>query len=93
MITSEAAILAGVIDTAAILQGSTTASGSTQLNNSFGSFVTEGGTGTNTVSLRGLGSQRTLVLLNGQRPGPAGTRGQVGAFDLNTVPGLDHQPS
>ena len=86
MITSESATLAGVIDTAAILQGATVASGSTQLNNSFGSFVTQGGTGTNTVSLRGLGAQRSLVLLNGQRPGPAGTRGQVGAFDLNTVP-------
>ena len=86
VITSEAATLAGVIDTAAMIQGATSASGSTQLNNSFGSFVTEGGTGTNTVSLRGLGSQRSLVLLNGQRPGPAGTRGQVGAFDLNTIP-------
>ena len=86
VITSESATLAGVIDTAGILQGATVASGSTQLNNSFGSFVTEGGTGTNTVSLRGLGSQRSLVLLNGNRPGPAGTRGQVGAFDLNTVP-------
>lgn len=49
-------------------------------------FVTEGGTGTETLSLRGLGANRTLVLLNGRRIGPAGTRGQVSAFDLNIMP-------
>ena len=86
VITSESAVLEGLVDTAEILQGSTMASGSVQINNSFGGFVIEGGTGVNTISLRGLGAQRSLVLLNGQRPGPAGTRGQVGAFDLNVVP-------
>jgi len=40
----------------------------------------------NTVSLRGLGPGRTLVLFNGKRLPPAGVRGQVGAVDLNTIP-------
>lgn len=86
VITSEAATLEGLVDTAELLQGSSIAQGSTQINNSFGNFIVEGGLGANSVSLRGLGAQRSLVLLNGQRPGPAGTRGQVGAFDLNVIP-------
>jgi iron complex outermembrane receptor protein len=86
VITAESSTLEGLVDTAEILQGSSLAQGSTQLNNTFGSFVVEGGLGINSVSLRGLGAQRTLVLLNNQRPGPAGVRGQVGAFDLNVIP-------
>lgn len=77
---------AGQFDTAEFLQTSAAAASSTQINNQFGGFVVEGGTGVQTVSLRGLGANRTLVLLDGQRPGPAGTRGQVGAFDLNVIP-------
>ncbi len=42
--------------------------------------------GVNTLSLRGLGATRTLILLNGRRIAPAGTRGQVGAADLNVLP-------
>lgn len=86
VITSEASTLAGLIDTSEILQSSTIASGSTQINNFFTGFVVNGGPGVNTVSLRGLGSQRTLVLINGRRLNPAGTRGQVAAVDLNTIP-------
>jgi iron complex outermembrane receptor protein len=86
VITAEASTLEGLIDTAEILQGSTVAAGSTQFNNTFGNFVIEGGPGIASVSLRGLGAQRSLVLLNNQRPGPAGVRGQVGAFDLNVIP-------
>lgn len=86
VITAEASTLEGLVDTAEILQGSSIAQGSTQLNNTFGNFVVEGGPGIASVSLRGLGAQRSLILLNGQRPGPAGVRGQVGAFDLNVVP-------
>ncbi|MDP3738258.1 MAG: TonB-dependent receptor [Hyphomonadaceae bacterium] len=86
VITAEAATLEGLVDTAEILQGSSIAQGSVQFNNTFGNFVIEGGPGINSVSLRGLGAQRSLVLLNGQRPGPAGARGQVGAFDLNVIP-------
>ena len=86
VITAESAQLEGLVDTAEILQGSSIANGSVQINNQFGGFVVEGGVGINSVSLRGLGAQRSLVLLNGQRPGPSGTRGQVGAFDLNVIP-------
>jgi len=86
VITAEQSTLEGLVDTGEILQGSTMASGSVQFNNQFGGFVIEGGPGINSVSLRGLGAQRSLVLLNGKRPGPAGVRGQVGSFDLNVIP-------
>lgn len=86
IITSEEATLEGLVDTTEILQGSTIAGTSGQINNFFTGFVTVGGPGVNTLSLRGLGAQRTLVLLNGRRAGPAGARGQVGPTDLNTIP-------
>ena len=86
VITAETQVQLGQVDTAEFLQRSSIAAGSTQINNQFAGFVVEGGTGVNTVSLRGLGSQRTLVVLNNRRPGAAGTRGQVGAFDLNVIP-------
>jgi len=86
VINIKADIAAGQFTTADFLQSTSAAAGSTQINNQFGGFVIAGGTGVQTVNLRGLGSNRTLVLLDGQRPGPAGTRGQVGAFDLNVIP-------
>lgn len=86
VLTAETATLEGLISTADIIQGSSIAAGSVQLNNQFGGYVVDGGLGVNTVSLRGLGDQRTLVLINGRRPGPSGTRGAVGAFDLNLMP-------
>lgn len=77
----------GSIDTASTIQSSSISKGSAQLTSAISSaFVTNGGPGTATVSLRGLGDQRTLVLLNGRRAGPAGVRGAVGAFDLNVIP-------
>lgn len=77
----------GDIDTAATIQSSPIAAGSAQTTSAISSaFVTNGGPGTSTVSLRGLGAERTLVLLNGRRAGPAGVRGAVGAFDLNVIP-------
>lgn len=86
VITAETQAQVGQVSTAEYLQRSSVASGSTQFNNTFNGFVIEGGTGVNSLSLRGLGAQRTLVVLNNRRPGPAGTRGQVGAFDLNVIP-------
>lgn len=85
-INIDADIKTGAMDTADILMGTATASGSTQINGQYGGFIVQGGTGVQSVNLRGLGANRTLVLLDGQRPGPAGTRGQVAAFDLNVVP-------
>ena len=78
----------GENDTAEILQTSSVAAGSVQLTSliTAGGFVTNGGVGAQTISLRGLGAERTLVLLNGRRAGPAGTRGSIAGFDLNVVP-------
>ncbi|MES2858936.1 MAG: TonB-dependent receptor [Pseudomonadota bacterium] len=86
VLTADVSADVGQVNTAEFLQKSSVAAGSTQISNQFAGFVVEGGTGVQTVSLRGLGAQRTAVLLNGQRPGPAGTRGQVLAFDLNVIP-------
>lgn len=49
-----------------------------------GQSVNNGNPGLATVSLRGLGSQRTLVMLNGRRLVSAGTA--TGTVDLNTIP-------
>jgi outer membrane receptor protein involved in Fe transport len=49
-----------------------------------GSSITNGANGTATVNLRGLGSSRTLVLIDGRRLGPGG--GTAGVSDLNFVP-------
>ena len=88
VVNAEVATLEGLVDTAELIQTTSVASGSFQLNNQFGGFVVEGGLGINSISLRGLGAQRSLVLLNGRRPGPAGVRGQVGAFDLGVIPNV-----
>jgi len=50
-----------------------------------GSNVSNGSNGTAEVDLRGLGAQRTLVLVNGRRLGP-GDPGGGSASDLNQVP-------
>src|SRR5690606_17666266 len=86
VITADTSVTVGQVDTAEFLQKSSVAAGSTQISHQFGGFVVEGGTGVQTVSLRGLGENRTLVLLNGKRPGPAGTRGQVGASTRTVNP-------
>jgi iron complex outermembrane recepter protein len=88
IITTENSTLRGQIDAATILQGSTAAAGTQQINNFFSGFIVEGGPGIQTVGLNSLGSQRTLVLLNGRRLPPSGTRGQVGAVDLQSIPTL-----
>jgi iron complex outermembrane receptor protein len=78
---------AGSFGTVNLLQTAAVAMGSTQINNQFSGFVVGGGTGIQTIDLRGLGANRTLVLMDGQRPGPAGVQGQTGSgFDLNVVP-------
>ncbi|HTN40116.1 MAG TPA: TonB-dependent receptor plug domain-containing protein, partial [Asticcacaulis sp.] len=86
IITAEKSSLSGMVSAAEILQNSSIASGSGQINNTFTGYVVNGGDGINTVSLRGLGAQRSLVLLNGHRMPPAGVGGTVAAVDLNTIP-------
>lgn len=77
---------AGMNTIASFIQTSAAAGGATQINGQYGGFILEGGTGIKPVNLRGLGASRTLVLLDGQRPGPAGTGNQVNNFDLNVIP-------
>ena len=87
VISADTAVVQGIADVGSLLQTTTIASGSAQVTTATSSaFVQEGGIGTSTISLRGLGAARTLVLLNGRRIGPAGVRGQVSSFDLNLMP-------
>lgn len=88
VIDAQTQFRAGQLTAAQILQTSTLAAGNPQLNNQFVGFVVQGGVGVQTLDLRGLGATRTLVLLNGRRPGGSGTRGQVSALDLATIPDL-----
>lgn len=86
VITRESATDAGLNSAVDLLQSNAITGGASQINNAFGAYVTNGGPGANTISLRGLGASRTLVLINGRRVAPAGTRGAVGTADLNVLP-------
>ena len=92
LVTREEVIAAGFTSATEALQGTAVTNGGAQINNAFGGFVTDGGPGANTLSLRGLGAGRTLVLINGRRVAPSGTRGAVGSADLNVLPNaiIDH---
>ena len=92
LITREEVTAAGFTSATEALQGTAVTNGGAQINNAFGGFVTDGGPGANTLSLRGLGAGRTLVLINGRRVAPSGTRGAVGSTDLNVLPNaiIDH---
>src|SRR5690606_21033210 len=92
VITREETTSAGFASTSGVLQSNSVTGGSSQINNAYGGFVVNGGPGVNTLSLRGLGATRTLVLLNGRRVSPAGSRGAVGSADLNVLPNImiDH---
>ncbi|NND59337.1 MAG: TonB-dependent receptor, partial [Gammaproteobacteria bacterium] len=71
----------GEISVAEVLRGSTF--------NSFGSFRQSSGSSAqsqSTVSLRGLGATRTLVLLDGRRIAGSPTFGSGSAQNLNTIP-------
>ena len=76
---------AGLLDPADILQSSTAASGQ-QIDETFSGFVLDNGPGATTVDLRGLGANRTLVLLNGRRISPAGVEGAPSSPDLGLLP-------
>ncbi len=87
IIDADMAIDQGLTSIGSLLQASTVAAGSPQVTAASSiAFNTNGGAGSQTLSLRGLGANRTLVLLNGRRAGPAGTRGGVSSFDFNTLP-------
>jgi len=86
VITSERSQLAGLLSTEQILRENTAAAQGQQINDSFAGFVTDGGAGANTISLRGLGAQRTLVLVNGKRWTPSGVQGRTNSVDLTAIP-------
>src|SRR5690606_17119494 len=54
VISADMCVAWGQVDPAEFLQRSGVAAGSTQISHQFGGFVVEGGTGVQTVSLRGL---------------------------------------
>lgn len=87
IIDVDEASIQGIANVGELLQTSTVAMGSPQVN----SAITfdqgaNGGLGTSTISLRGLGANRTLVLLNGRRAGPSGVKGATSSFDLGVLP-------
>ena len=86
VITAEDAKLAGYADTASMLQQSSIAAGSFQTNGQLTGFVVTGGPGAQTLNLGKLGAQRTIILMDGKRLGPAGVGGTVGPVDLNVFP-------
>ena len=86
LITREESTLAGFNSPTDVLLSNQVTGGQRQIDNTFGGFVTDGGPGANTIGLRGLSAQRTLILLNGRRVAPVGTRGAVGSADTNVLP-------
>ncbi|WP_308365235.1 MULTISPECIES: TonB-dependent receptor domain-containing protein [unclassified Microbulbifer] len=85
VITSDKSALAGLVNASDILQNSSVASGQ-QIDDSFSGYVTDGGPGAHAISLRGLGGQRSLVLVNGKRWAPSGVRGSTNSVDLTALP-------
>lgn len=77
----------GLVSAADILQNSTADSG-LKIDATFNGFVLDNGPGGNTVSLRGLGAERTLLLLNNRRIAPAGVEGAPSVPDLNLIPSI-----
>ena len=65
VITGEVSRNLGAIDPGTIMQDSTASAG-VQFDTTFGGFVLDNGPGASTADLRGLGSARTLLLLNGR---------------------------
>jgi iron complex outermembrane receptor protein len=90
----ESAKQIGITTVSELLQRSTIANGQ-QLNgelntNAGNSNASEapaiGGVGSANVSLRGLGPERTLILVNGRRLGSSGVRGAPAQPDINLLP-------
>jgi iron complex outermembrane receptor protein len=77
----------GMFEAGEMLQSTNQASG-VQIDNTFGGYVLDNGPGAATVGFRGLGAERTLVLINGRRMAPAGVGGAPTSPDLNLIPGV-----
>jgi len=93
VIGGQEAIKIGISDTTQMIAESPVVFG-TQLDGSVNAGSTTGavegvpasGPGAATVALRGLGAERTLLLVNGRRLAPSGVRGAPVAPDLNLIP-------
>ncbi|HEY0412099.1 MAG TPA: TonB-dependent receptor plug domain-containing protein, partial [Allosphingosinicella sp.] len=70
VLTRTDATVAGFNSTTELLQSTAVTAGARQIDNTFTGFITDGGPGANTLSLRSLGAARTLILLNGRRLAP-----------------------
>jgi iron complex outermembrane receptor protein len=79
IISTEDMKMQGITNVADALQNLTAQSGGLTAS------VNNGGNGNATVDLRGMGANRTLVLVNGRRMVASGT-GAASSVDLNTIP-------
>ena len=87
IIDAEVSREAGLVDSEEILQKSVQASGA-QIDSTYVGYVLDNGPGAATVDLRGLSSDRTLILINGRRVAPAGVGGAPSSPDVGLVPGI-----
>jgi iron complex outermembrane receptor protein len=85
ILTTENQQAVGAFDPSQILQRSAAAAG-TQIDSTFQGFVLNNGPGSQTVNLRGVGANRTLVLANGRRLAPAGVEGAPTSVSVNLIP-------
>jgi iron complex outermembrane receptor protein len=85
IVTAEISRESGLVNAADILQTSTSAGGQ-QIDLTFSGFVLDNGPGSRTVNLRGLGANRTLLLINGRRLAPGGAEGAPYAPDAGLIP-------
>ncbi len=85
ILDTEVARDTGNFDAAQILQRSEAASGQ-QIDATFQGFVLDNGPGSQTLNLRGLGADRTLLLINGRRLAPAGVEGAPTSPSINLLP-------
>ena len=84
----------GIASITEMLQRATVANGqqidATLNTNAGNSNATEapptGGVGSSNIDLRGLGPERTLILVNGRRMGSVGVRGAPAQPDINLIP-------
>jgi len=94
VLNTEAAQRIGIVSISELLQKSTAASGQqVDAGHSANAGQTnaseappDGGVGSACINLRGLGCERTLVLVNGKRLGLAGIRGAPPQPDINMIP-------
>ena len=85
VVTAEKSRDVGEFDASTVLQRSPAAAGQ-QIDATFGGFVLDNGPGSQTINLRGLGADRTLILINGRRMAPAGVEGAPTNPSINLLP-------